>query len=108
RTLIAQGRVLARSVVVAFNICEGLQSRLLDFRKHAAFEQFRLVTRKKALGVRVVICLISAAHTLLKSVLPKQTSKLGVHILPAEGHEPVNKECGDRCGDRGLSSKTAC
>src|SRR5262249_43568902 len=71
------------SIVIALDIGEGFRSGLLDIGKRAVFEQLRFVARKEALGMCVVVGLISAAHTLLKSVLIEQPSKLCVHVLPA-------------------------
>src|SRR5215475_4944804 len=83
RTQIAQRRVATDSIVIALDISKGFRSCLLDIGKRAVFEQLRFVSRKEALGVRIVVGLISAAHTLLKSVLIEQPSKLCVHVLPA-------------------------
>jgi hypothetical protein len=49
RTQIAQCRVPADSIVIAFDISEGLRARLLDIGKRATFEQLRFVPRKEAL-----------------------------------------------------------
>jgi hypothetical protein len=49
RTQIAQWRVQPDSIVIAFDVREGLRSRLLDIGKRAIFEQLRFVARKEAL-----------------------------------------------------------
>jgi hypothetical protein len=41
--------VPAGSIVIAFDVGEGLGSRLLDVGKRAVLEQFRFVARKQAL-----------------------------------------------------------
>jgi hypothetical protein len=71
------------SIVIAFDVSEGFRSCLLEIGKSATFEQLRFVSRKEALGVRIVVGLISAAHTLLKAALIEQLSELCVHVLPA-------------------------
>jgi hypothetical protein len=64
------------------------RSALLKFMRfqavaNTAFEQLRFVPRKEALGVCVVVGLISATHTLLESVLLEQPSELRIYVLPA-------------------------
>src|SRR5499426_1749166 len=83
RTQIAQRRVPAGSIVIAFDVSEGFGSRLLQVSKRALLEQFRLVARKQALRVCVVIGFIGASHTLFKAMLFEQISQLGVHVLSA-------------------------
>src|SRR5687767_883277 len=83
RTQIAQRRVPAGSIVIAFDVGEGLRSRLLQVSERAILEQFRFIARKQALGVCVIIGFIGASHTLFKAMLFEQISQLGVHVLPA-------------------------
>src|SRR5262245_53078091 len=68
RTQIAQRRVPAGSIVIAFDVSEGLGSRLLQVTERAVLDQFRFVARKQALGVRVVVGFIGASHALFKAL----------------------------------------
>src|SRR5262249_56642363 len=55
RTQIARPWAPAGSIVIAFDVGEGLGSRLLQVSKRAVLEQFRLVARKQAPGVCGVV-----------------------------------------------------
>lgn len=42
------------AIVIAFNVTKDFRPRLFDRFKAAAFDKFRLKTRKEALGLRVI------------------------------------------------------
>lgn len=71
------------TIVIHFNVVKRLHLRFGDIAKRTAFEQFRFVARKQALGKRVVVGLARSAHTLRIAVGFQQLPELCIHVLPA-------------------------
>lgn len=71
------------AIVIAFNIAEDFRSRLFDRLERAALNQLRLKAGKETLGLRVIIAVAFAAHTLPKTIDIQQSAIFDRCVLAA-------------------------
>ena len=71
------------SIVIAFDVAEDFRSDILDRCKDAVFNQFCFESRKETLGLRVVIAVSFATHTLTKPARVEQSAIFDRRVLAA-------------------------